>query len=100
MGSRGYFLRPTILTNVSPSSEVWTTEVFGPVLCVMPFDSEEEAVRLANESEYGLAGAVFGADETQLARVTAALRVGIVWNNCSQPCFSQVRTHSLLTHAG
>ncbi len=87
---RGYFIRPTILTDVQPSFEVWRTEIFGPVLSVMRFSTEEEAIRLANDSEYGLAGAVFSGEEAQLNRVTEQLRCGCVWRNCSQPCFSQL----------
>lgn len=89
-GRKGYFLRPTILTDVAPHHEVWRTEVFGPVLAVRAFGTEAEALALANDSEYGLAGAVFSADDRQLDRVTEALRVGCVWRNCSQPCFSQL----------
>jgi len=87
---RGYFMRPTILTGVKPSFEVWRNEIFGPVLSVMPFSTEEEAIWLANDSEFGLAGAVFSGEEAQLNRVTEQLRVGCVWRNCSQPCFSQL----------
>ena len=87
---RGYFVRPTILTGVEPHHELWRTEVFGPVLAVRRFTTEEAAVREANDSEFGLAGAVFSADAAQLDRVTERLRVGCVWRNCSQPCFSQL----------
>lgn len=87
---KGYFVRPTILKDVKTDAELWTTEVFGPVLAVRRFTTEEEAVRLANDSDYGLAGAVFSADEAQLNRVTEQLRTGCVWRNCSQPCFSQL----------
>jgi betaine-aldehyde dehydrogenase len=87
---RGYYVRPTVLTGVQPSFEIWKTEVFGPVLSVGRFTTEEEAIRLANDSEYGLAAAVFSADEGQLNRVTEQLRCGCVWRNCSQPCFSQL----------
>lgn len=86
----GYFVHPTIITNVHKQMRVWREEIFGPVLSVMSFKTEEEAISLANDSEYGLAGAVFSSDPEQLKRVTKALRVGIVWNNCSQPCFVQL----------
>jgi betaine-aldehyde dehydrogenase len=86
----GYFVHPTILTNVQKHMKVWNEEIFGPVLSVMTFKTEEEAIALANDSEFGLAGAVFTNDNEQLKRVTKALRVGIVWNNCSQPCFVQL----------
>lgn len=90
--SKGYFLRPTVLTDVEPHFEIWRTEVFGPVLSVRRFATEEEAIRLANDTEFGLAAAVFSVDEEQLNRVTEQLRVGAVWRNCSQPCFCQVTT--------
>ena len=62
---QGYFLKPTILTNVEPHFEIWQTEVFGPVLSVRPFHTEGEAVELANNTEYGLAGAVFSSDQVR-----------------------------------
>ncbi|KAG2525523.1 hypothetical protein BBO99_00002135 [Phytophthora kernoviae] len=89
-GSKGYFVPPTIITKVKPEMRVWKEEIFGPVLSVMTFKTEEEAVALANDSEFGLAAAVFTSDDTQLKRVTNNLRAGIVWNNCSQPCFVQL----------
>jgi betaine-aldehyde dehydrogenase len=61
--------------------------VFGPVLCVMEFDTEEEAVALANGSDYGLGAAVITADAARAARMTDAFDCGLVWVNCSQPCF-------------
>jgi betaine-aldehyde dehydrogenase len=87
---KGFFVHPTILTGVTPSMRVWKEEIFGPVLSVMTFKTEEEAVALANDCEFGLAGAVFTTDHDQLLRVTKNLRAGIVWNNCSQPCFVQL----------
>ncbi|RLN51399.1 hypothetical protein BBJ29_000664 [Phytophthora kernoviae] len=89
-GSKGYFVPPTIITKVKPEMRVWKEEIFGPVLSMMTFKTEEEAVALANDSEFGLAAAVFTSDDTQLKRVTKNLRAGIVWNNCSQPCFVQL----------
>ncbi|KAI9325470.1 aldehyde dehydrogenase domain-containing protein [Zopfochytrium polystomum] len=87
---RGFYVHPTVLTGVKPHMRVWREEIFGPVLSVMTFRTEEEAVTLANDSEFGLAGAVFTTDPAQLKRVTRKLRAGIVWNNCSQPCFVQL----------
>ncbi|CAI5739260.1 unnamed protein product [Hyaloperonospora brassicae] len=87
---KGYFVPPTILTNVSKNMCVWKEEIFGPVLSVMTFETEEEAVALSNDSDFGLAAAVFSSNDTQLKRVTVALRAGIVWNNCSQPCFVEL----------
>jgi len=87
--NKGYFVKPTIL-EVNGQMEVWREEIFGPVLCIQKFATEEEAIVMANKCDYGLANAVFSNDEDQLNRVTAQLESGIVWNNCSQPCFCQL----------
>ncbi|WP_342364086.1 aldehyde dehydrogenase family protein [Terrarubrum flagellatum] len=84
---KGYFIEPTIFADAPIDSSLWRDEVFGPVLCVRPFDSEDEAVRLANDSRYGLAAAVMSADADRAERVARRLRAGIVWINCSQPTF-------------
>lgn len=86
----GFFVEPTVLRVTDPSCEVWREEVFGPVLSVMTFADEAEAVALANDSQYGLAAAVFTADERRLRRVARAMKAGIVWENCSQPAFPQL----------
>jgi betaine-aldehyde dehydrogenase len=70
-------------------SDAWVEEIFGPVVCIRPFESEEEAIRLANDSRFGLAAAVMSADEARAERVAAAFRAGIVWINCSQPTFTE-----------
>ena len=64
-------------------------QIFGPVLAVATFSSEEEAIRIANNSEYGLGAAVVSNDKGQCQRVANALEAGIVWINCSQPTFVQ-----------
>jgi betaine-aldehyde dehydrogenase len=78
-----------VLANVKPSMQIWTDEVFGPVLAVSTFKTEAEAIEMANNSQYGLAGAVISKDEDRCKRVSEALQAGIVWINCSQPCFCQ-----------
>ncbi len=86
---RGYFLEPTVLADVPLTSKAWTEEIFGPVVCVRPFDDEAEAIALANDSRFGLAAAVMSVDDERCERVAAALRAGIVWINCSQPTFTE-----------
>ena len=87
----GYFYEPTVL-HLTPKAngkypEIWTTEVFGPVLSVVTFETEAEAVRLANGTSFGLAAAVLSADGPRCRRVAAALQAGIIWVQCSQPAF-------------
>jgi len=86
---KGYFVAPTILTDVPLDAEAWVEEIFGPVVCIRPFDTEEEAVALANDTRFGLAAAVMSADDARAERVAAAFRAGIVWINCSQPTFTE-----------
>jgi (Z)-2-((N-methylformamido)methylene)-5-hydroxybutyrolactone dehydrogenase len=75
------FVRPTILTGVTPEMEIFQDEVFGPVLCVVPFDTEEEAVQLANDSSFGLAAGVWTLNVQRAHRVSERLRAGTVWIN-------------------
>ncbi|KAJ8753541.1 hypothetical protein K2173_022782 [Erythroxylum novogranatense] len=84
---KGYYIEPTIITDVTTSMEIWREEVFGPVLCIKTFSTEDEAIDLANDSQYGLGAAVISHDVERCERVTKAFRSGIVWVNCSQPCF-------------
>jgi len=86
----GYYVAPTIFTDVPTDAAIWREEIFGPVVCVNPFDTEEDALLLANDSPYGLAGAVMSDDLERCERVASKLRAGIIWINCSQPTFTQV----------
>ncbi|MFI6390153.1 aldehyde dehydrogenase family protein [Nonomuraea sp. NPDC050540] len=77
----GFFTAPAVLTNVAPGTQIERDEVFGPVLTVVPFDTEDDAVRLANNSCYGLAAGVWSTANATVHRVARRLRAGIVWAN-------------------
>lgn len=85
----GFFLEPTILTDMSEDNFVWCEEIFAPVVCVKPFKDEADAIRMANDSRFGLAAAVMSKDKARCERVARAFRAGIVWINCSQPTFTE-----------
>ena len=77
----GWFVEPTVLAGVLPSARIAQEEVFGPVLAVIPFDSDEEAAALANGTQYGLAAGVWTRDLKRAHRMAAALEAGSVWVN-------------------
>jgi betaine-aldehyde dehydrogenase len=77
----GYYINPTIFVNVKQDMRIVQEEIFGPVVVVQKFASEEEALEMANDSPYGLAGAVFTHDITRAHRVVKAIRAGITWVN-------------------
>jgi aldehyde dehydrogenase (NAD+) len=76
--SAGFFVRPTVFSNVTAEMTIAREEIFGPVLCIMPYDSEEEAVEIANDTDYGLAGGVWSADKDRAVAVARRLRTGQV----------------------
>ncbi|HEY6277665.1 MAG TPA: aldehyde dehydrogenase [Streptosporangiaceae bacterium] len=78
----GLYYQPTLLTGAAPGAEILTEEVFGPVLTLQTFTSEDEAVALANSTRYGLAATLFTGDPGRAERVSARLRAGTVWVNC------------------
>jgi acyl-CoA reductase-like NAD-dependent aldehyde dehydrogenase len=75
---RGYFVRGTVFSEVTPEMTIAQEEIFGPVLSIQPYDDEEDAVRIANETVYGLAGGVWSADEERAKRVARRIRTGQV----------------------
>jgi aldehyde dehydrogenase (NAD+) len=79
----GWFYPPTVVTNVSPSSTVAQTEIFGPVVAVMPFRTPAEAVALANNTSYGLAASVWSDDINLALDVAPKLKAGVVWINAT-----------------
>ena len=87
---KGFYVSPTIFTNVKNDMKVVQDEIFGPVLTVMKFREEDEAIKLANQTKYGLAAGVFTRDINRAFRITKELRAGIIWVNSSQPCFNQL----------
>jgi betaine-aldehyde dehydrogenase len=89
LGDEGFYFEPTIFVDVKNSMRIAQEEIFGPVLVVIPFDTEMEAVRLANDTEFGLAGAVWTQDITKAIRVLKQLRAGITWANAYHPTYSE-----------
>jgi betaine-aldehyde dehydrogenase len=84
---QGYYVEPTIFYDVSNSSRIAQEEIFGPVAAVIPFSNEAEAIKIANDTPYGLAAAVWSRDIFRAFRVVKALRAGIVWVNHMQPTY-------------
>lgn len=77
----GFFYSPTILTNISTDMRVWNEEVFGPVLPIVTFKTEEEAIELANDTKYGLGGYIFTEDKNRFIRVARLINTGMIQQN-------------------
>jgi acyl-CoA reductase-like NAD-dependent aldehyde dehydrogenase len=75
---QGFFVRPTVFSEVTPGMTIAQEEIFGPVLAIMPYEDEEDAIRIANDTVYGLAGGVWSGDEERAKRVAARIRTGQV----------------------
>ncbi|KQL34771.1 betaine-aldehyde dehydrogenase [Bacillus sp. FJAT-25509] len=86
---KGYFVEPTVFVDVEQNMRIVQEEIFGPVVCIQKFKSEEEALKLANGTVYGLAGAVFSKDGAKALRVIKKLRSGITWINSYHPTYNE-----------
>ena len=84
---RGYFVEPTIFYDVDNSATIAREEIFGPVMAVIPFEDEADALRIANDTPYGLAAAVWSRDIFKCLRMVKKLQAGIVWVNHMQPTY-------------
>jgi aldehyde dehydrogenase (NAD+) len=82
----GFFIKPTVFTGVSPKMRIWREEIFGPFVVIATFATEEQGIKMANDTVYGLGSAVFTRDLERAHRVAAEIEAGIVWINSSQDC--------------
>ena len=82
---KGFFVQPTIFYDVDNASRIARVEIFGPVMSVIPFDTEEDAYRIANDTPFGLAAAVWSRDHFKVMRAIRTIRAGIIWVNHMQP---------------
>jgi aldehyde dehydrogenase (NAD+) len=85
--SRGYYVRPTVFSDVSNDMSIAREEIFGPVLSILPYENEDEAIRIANETQYGLAGYVSSGNLERARRVASRIRAGQINVNGAQPDF-------------
>ena len=83
---KGFFIAPTVFTDVTPSMTICREEVFGPFVTISTFETEDEAITLANDTTYGLGSAIFTRDLTRAHRVARRIEAGMVWINSSNDC--------------
>ncbi|KAK7214206.1 hypothetical protein V2G26_021384 [Clonostachys chloroleuca] len=84
LNDKGFYLEPTIFSHVTPQMRIYREEIFGPVVVILPFKTEDEVVKMANDTEFGLAAAVFTRDISRAHRITRKIKAGTVWINNSQ----------------
>lgn len=85
-GGKGFYIQPTVFTDVKDSMRIFREEIFGPVVTISSFEDEDEVIRRANDTTYGLGASVFTKDLERAHRVAAEIEAGMVWVNSSQDC--------------
>jgi aldehyde dehydrogenase (NAD+) len=84
-GDSGYFIQPTVFSNTRPDMKIVKEEIFGPVVVLIKFSSDEEVIKMANDTEFGLASAVFSRDISRALTTANKIHAGTVWINCKPP---------------
>ena len=79
--SKGYFVQPTVFEGVERKMKIFQEEIFGPVVCVLPFRDEDEAIAIANDTKFGLAGDIWSNDLRRIMKVAQGTRTGTLWVN-------------------
>ena len=79
--NRGYYVRPTVFGNVNNDMSIAREEIFGPVLCILPYDTEEDAITIANDTVYGLSGYISGSDPDNIRHIAGQIRSGMIHVN-------------------